>query len=59
MTIFMTGPALQTLPIRIYSYMSDRIDPMVAAVSSLVVFVSLLVVLALSAVQGVRRMIRP
>jgi putative spermidine/putrescine transport system permease protein len=59
MTIFMTGPALQTLPIRIYSYMSDRIDPMVATVSSLVVFVSLLVVLALSAVQGVRRMIRP
>jgi putative spermidine/putrescine transport system permease protein len=59
MTIFMTGPALQTLPIRIYSYMSDRIDPMVAAVSSLVVFVSLLVVFALSAVQGVRRMIRP
>jgi putative spermidine/putrescine transport system permease protein len=50
MTIFMTGPSLQTLPIRIYSYMSDRIDPMVAAVSSLVVLVSLLLVLALTLV---------
>lgn len=58
MTIFMTGPALQTLPIRIYSYMSDRIDPMVAAVSSLVVLVSLLVVLALTLVEGLRRALR-
>lgn len=58
MTIFMTGPAYQTLPIRIYSYMSDRIDPVVAAVSSLVVFVSLLVVITLTALQGVRRILR-
>jgi putative spermidine/putrescine transport system permease protein len=58
MTIFMTGPALQTLPIRIYSYMSDRIDPMVAAVSSLVVLVSLLVVLALTLVEGLRKGLR-
>jgi putative spermidine/putrescine transport system permease protein len=58
MTIFMTGPALQTLPIRIYSYMSDRIDPMVSAVSSLVVLVSLLVVLALTMIEGLRRALR-
>jgi putative spermidine/putrescine transport system permease protein len=54
----MTGPALQTLPIRIYSYMSDRIDPMVSAVSSMVVLVSLLVVLALTLVEGLRRALR-
>jgi putative spermidine/putrescine transport system permease protein len=59
MTIFMTGPAYQTLPIRIYSYMSDRIDPTIAAVSSLVILVSLLVVVALSALQGLRRLVRP
>ena len=58
MTIFMTGPTLQTLPIRNDSYMSDRIDPMVAAVSSLVVLVSLLVVFALTLVEGLRRGLR-
>jgi putative spermidine/putrescine transport system permease protein len=56
MTIFMTGPALQTLPVRIYSYMSDRIDPTVAAVSSLVILVSVLLVLALDLLGGLQRL---
>lgn len=54
-TIFMTGPALQTLPVRIYNYMSDRIDPTVAAVSAMVVLVSLVLVLAVSLAGGLRR----
>jgi putative spermidine/putrescine transport system permease protein len=55
-SIFMAGPSLQTLPIRIYSYMSDRIDPAVAAVSSLVVVVSLVIVLLFSLAGGLRRL---
>jgi putative spermidine/putrescine transport system permease protein len=54
-TIFMSGPGLQTLPVRIYNYMSDRIDPTVAAVSSLVVFVSLAAVLVLNLLGALRR----
>ena len=55
-TIFMTGPGLQTLPVRIYSYMSDRIDPTVAAVSALVVMISLVLVAALNLLGGLRRL---
>jgi putative spermidine/putrescine transport system permease protein len=55
-TIFMTGPALQTLPVRIYNYMSDRIDPTVAAVSSLVVLISLALVLVLNLLGGFGRL---
>ncbi len=55
-TIFMTGPGLQTLPVRIYSYMSDRIDPTVAAVSALVVMVSLALVAVLNLLGGLRRL---
>lgn len=55
-TIFMTGPGLQTLPVRIYSYMSDRIDPTVAAVSALVVLVSLVLVAVLNLLGGLRRL---
>ena len=54
-TIFMSGPSLQTLPVRIYNYMSDRIDPTVGAVSALVVFISLALVLALNLMGGFRR----
>ena len=55
-TIFMSGPSLQTLPVRIYNYMSDRIDPTVAAVSALVVMISLALVLALNLMGGFRRL---
>jgi putative spermidine/putrescine transport system permease protein len=55
-TIFMTGPGLQTLPVRIYNYMADRIDPTVAAVSALVVLISLAVLLALNLLGGLRRL---
>jgi putative spermidine/putrescine transport system permease protein len=47
-TIFMTGPQHQTLPVRIFNYVSDRIDPTVAAVSALIVAFTLVVVLILN-----------
>jgi len=55
-TIFMTGPGLQTLPVRIYTYMSDRIDPTVAAVSALVVLVSVAILVILNLLGGLRRL---
>jgi putative spermidine/putrescine transport system permease protein len=55
-TLFMSGPGLQTLPVRIYNYMSDRIDPTVAAVSAMVVIVSLALVLILNLLGGLRRL---
>jgi putative spermidine/putrescine transport system permease protein len=58
-TIFMTGPGLQTLPVRIYSYMSDRIDPTVAAVSALVVLISLAILVAVNLLGGLRRQASP
>ena len=54
-TIFMSGPSLQTLPVRIYNYMSDRIDPTIAAVSGMVVLVSLALVFAVNLMGGFRR----
>ena len=56
MTIFMTGPAFQTVPIRIYNYLADRIDPTVAAVSSMVIGVSLLPVLLLNQLGAFKRL---
>ncbi len=47
-TLFMTGPAHQTLPVRIFNYVSDRIDPTMAAVSALVVIMTVLIALVLN-----------
>lgn len=53
-TIFMTGPAYQTLPLRIYNYLSDQVDPTVAAVSSLLILMSLVLILILDRVGGLK-----
>lgn len=51
-TIFMTGPGYQTLPVRIYNYLTDQIDPTVAAVSAMLIGVSLVLVFLLDRVGG-------
>lgn len=51
-TIFMAGPAYQTLPVRIYNYLTDQIDPTVAAVSAMIIGVSLVLVFLLDRVGG-------
>lgn len=51
-TIFMTGPAYQTLPIRIYNYLTDQVDPTVAAVSAMLIGLSLALVFVLDRVGG-------
>ena len=51
-TIFMTGPAYPTLPVRIYNYLTDQVDPTVAAISSMLIALSLALVLLLGRFGG-------
>ncbi|MCC7273347.1 MAG: ABC transporter permease [Alphaproteobacteria bacterium] len=53
-TIFMTGPAYPTLPVRIYNYLSDQVDPTVAAISAMLIVLSLALVLLLDRLGGLR-----
>jgi putative spermidine/putrescine transport system permease protein len=57
-TIFMTGPAYQTLPIRIYNYLSDQIDPTVAAISTLLIALSVTVIVILDRIVGLKNLSR-
>lgn len=52
--IFMTGPAYQTLPVRIYNYLTDQIDPTVAAISAMLIGLSLVLIFLLDRVGGLR-----
>jgi len=51
-SIFLTGPDLMTLPIRIFTYIEFAIDPMIAAVSTLLIIFAYLLVVALEKAFG-------
>jgi len=51
-TVFMTGPSYQTLPVRIYNYLTDQVDPTVAAVSAMLIGLSLVLIFILDRLGG-------
>ncbi len=54
-TLFIVGPRLTTLPVALYHYVEARTDPMVAAISVLMVLFTLALVLVLERAVGLRR----
>ncbi|MCL4766170.1 MAG: ABC transporter permease [Hyphomicrobiaceae bacterium] len=51
-TIFITGPGYQTLPVRIYNYLTDQVDPTVAAISTMLIVLSIVLALLLDRLGG-------
>jgi putative spermidine/putrescine transport system permease protein len=54
-SLFVVGPRLSTLPVEIYRYVDERTDPMVAAVSVVLIGLSILVVLLVERTIGFMR----
>ncbi len=54
-TLFIVGPRLTTLPVALYHYVEARTDPMVAAISVLMVLFTLALVVVLERAVGLRR----
>ncbi|CUA85889.1 putative spermidine/putrescine transport system permease protein [Chelatococcus caeni] len=57
MSIFVTSPATVTLPVRMYMYATESIDPMMAAVSALMIALTALAMLALDRVFGLDKIL--
>lgn len=57
MTIFVISPSTTTLPVRMYMYATESLDPMMAAVSALIVFVTLGLMLVLDRIYGLDRVL--
>lgn len=55
MSIFMRGADMNPLPIRIYSYIEFAIDPMIAAVSTVLILFAFIVVVGLQKLLGLER----
>ncbi|HEV8306553.1 MAG TPA: ABC transporter permease, partial [Methylomirabilota bacterium] len=54
-SLFLTGPGLMTLPLEIYNYTEYTIDPTIAAISTLLIVLSVAVIVAIERCLGFER----
>jgi putative spermidine/putrescine transport system permease protein len=57
MSIFVTAPSTVTLPVRMYMYATESIDPMMAAVSALMVALTAAAMLVLDRIYGLDKIL--
>ena len=57
MTVFIATPGASTLPVRMFLYIQDNIDPLVASVSALVIAVTIVFMLLLDRLYGLDRLL--
>lgn len=57
MSVFITAPTTVTLPVRMYMYATESIDPMMAAISALVILLTAVTMLLLDRVYGLDRVL--
>jgi putative spermidine/putrescine transport system permease protein len=57
MTVFIASPSTTTLPVRMFLYIQDNIDPLVTSVSACVIAVTVLALVALDRAYGLERLL--
>ena len=56
MTVFIASPATVTLPVRMFLYIQDNIDPLIAAVSACLISLTAILLMALDRLFGLDRL---
>jgi putative spermidine/putrescine transport system permease protein len=56
MTVFIASPSTTTLPVRMFLYIQDNIDPLVTSVSAALIFLTAIVMVALDRLYGLDRL---
>jgi putative spermidine/putrescine transport system permease protein len=56
MTVFIAAPGTETLPVRMFLYIQDNIDPLVTSVSAAMIFLTAIVMVALDRLYGLDRL---
>lgn len=54
-SLFLTGPRITTLPVAMYQHVETRADPLVAAISVLLIVLTLAVVLIVDRTVGLTK----
>jgi putative spermidine/putrescine transport system permease protein len=57
MTVFVATPSSMTLPVRMYHYIEESIDPLVASVSTVVILLTFLLMAIVDRIYGLDRIL--
>jgi len=57
MTVFIAAPGTETLPVRMFLYIQDNIDPLVTSVSAAVIAVTVTLLVVLDRIYGLERLL--
>jgi len=57
MTVFLAAPGVETLPVRMFLYIQDNIDPLVTSVSASVIAITMLALILLDRLFGLERVL--
>ena len=57
MTVFIAAPGTETLPVRMFLYIQDNIDPLVTSVSACVIAITVAALIALDRAYGLERLL--
>lgn len=52
MTVFVASPSTTTLPVRMYEHITETIDPLIASISAVLIFITMIVMLILDRLYG-------
>lgn len=58
-TLFLISPDIMTLPVKIYGHIRDSADPVVAAISTVLVLITLVIVVTLERTVGLQLFVNP
>jgi putative spermidine/putrescine transport system permease protein len=57
MTVFLAAPGIETLPVRMFLYIQDNIDPLVTSVSASVIVITMVALILLDRFYGLERVL--
>jgi putative spermidine/putrescine transport system permease protein len=57
MTVFIAAPGTETLPVRMFLYIQDNIDPLVTSVSASVIAATVVALIVLDRIYGLERLL--
>ena len=57
MTVFIASPGTITLPVRMFLYIQDNIDPLVTSVSAAVIAVTVVFMIAMDRLYGLEKLL--
>jgi len=57
MTLFIASPSKTTLPVRMYQHITENVDPLIASVSAVIIFITMILMIVLDRIFGLDKLL--